>query len=132
MSRESVLARARGFFAASLTDACTIARVTGTDTNPITGVVTETEVSVYTGPCRVQEVVPFVRETSPAPAQHLLGTPRVLQLPVATSLDVKSGDIVTITACTNDPDLVGRRMAVRGQKGKSEATSRRLDVEEMT
>lgn len=132
MTRASVLALGRAAAEAGMTDTCVIERSTTSTTDRSTGVVTRDWTEVYSGPCRVQEVVPFVREASPSPDQKVLAVARVLQLPVATSAGVRSGDRVTIATAVNDPDLVGLRMIVRGQKAKSEATARRLDVEEMT
>jgi hypothetical protein len=54
----------------------------------------------------------------------------VLQLPVATSGDVAVNDVVELTACVNDPSLVGRKFTVKGRHGKSQATARRLLVTE--
>ena len=113
-------------------DACTIVAVTGTTTNPTTGVVTEQTATVYDGPCRIQELMGFSREASAAPDQPVLARYRVLQLPVATSAGVRAGQQVTITASANDPDLIGVVMVVRDQAAKSEATTRRVGVEEIT
>lgn len=115
-----------------MADACTVTRVTGTDTNPETGVVIETTTTVYTGPCRVQELLAFARESSPTPADPALMRYRTLQLPVSTSEGILRGDDVTITACENDPELVGKAMRVRDPSAKSEATARRIGIEEVT
>jgi len=112
--------------------ACTIVAVTGTTTNPTTGVVTEETTTVYSGPCRIQELMGFSRDASASPDQAVLARYRVLQLPVTTSAGVRAGMRVTITTAVNDPDLVGAVMVVRDQSAKSEATSRRVGVEEIT
>src|SRR5688572_3077792 len=130
MSRASVLARGRAAAEAGMTDACTITRVTGTNTDRRTGDPNETTATIYTGPCRVQELFGFARET--APAQTQLARYRILQLPVATSEGVRAGDEVVIDSSVNDPDLVGVRMRVRDQSAKSEATARRIGIEEIT
>lgn len=132
MSRASVLARGRAAAEAGMVDACTIVRVAGTTTDRDTGVVTETTTSVYSGACRLQEQMAFARETQPTPDNPTLMRYRVLQLPVATSTGVRKNDQVTITACPNDPDMVGKVLVVRDLSGKTEATSRRLGVEEAT
>ena len=132
MSRVSVLAAGRRAAEAGMVDACAIVRTTGTSTNRDTGVVTPTTVTVYSGPCRVQEIFGFARDTQPAPDQGQLARYRILQLPVDTSEDVRAGDQVTVTACVNDADLVGAVMVVRDQSGKTEGTSRRIGVEELT
>jgi hypothetical protein len=140
MSRASVLARGRAAAEAGMTDACTVRRETSSTTDRDTGQPTPVYTQIYpaaatgdtTGPCRVQEIFGFARDTSPSPDQSQLARYRILQLPVTTSLDVRVGDLVTVTACVNDPDLVDVVMVVRDQSGKSEATSRRLGIEEMT
>jgi hypothetical protein len=132
MSRASVLARGRAMAEAGMVDACTITRVTATTTDRDTGQPSETVSTIYTGPCRVQELFGFSRDLAAAPDQPQLARYRVLQLPVITSEDVRAGDQVIITGCVNDPDLVGLAMVVRDQSGKSEATARRVGIEEIT
>lgn len=131
MTRVSVLAAGRRAAEAGMVDACTITRTTGTTTDRTTGVVIPTTTTVYSGACRVQELFGFSREVSPSPDQSQLARYRILQLPVVDSEDVRVGDHVTITACVNDPDLVGVVMLLRDQSGKSEATSRRVGIEEI-
>lgn len=114
-----------------MVDACLIERVTGTTTNPNTGAVTETKTTVYDGPCRLQEHGGYPRDISTAPDQPQLAVSRELQLPVGTSGDVRAGDRATVTASAHDPAMVGRRMWLRGQPSKSEATSRRFSIEEV-
>lgn len=132
MSRASVLARGRAAAEKGMVDACTITRVTGDSMNPTTKVVTKTTSTIYNGRCRVQEMLAFARDASPTPVDPALMRYRTLQLPVESSEDVRRGDLVTITGCVNDPDLVGRSMFVRDLSGKSEATVRRIGVEEVT
>ena len=132
MSRASVLARGRAMAAASFIDTCLIQRQTGDTTHPTTGVVTPTYSTIYSGPCRVQEPGGYARDITTAPDQPQLAPHRVLHLPVTTSTGVRVGDRVTISACVNDPDLVNVVMIVRDQAAKSEATARRLGVEQVT
>jgi predicted RecA/RadA family phage recombinase len=140
MSRASVLARGRAAAEAGMLDACVIRRETGSTTDRETGVPTPTFEQIYpalaTGDssavCRVQEIFGFARDTSPSPDQSQLARYRILQLPVESSEGVRVGDQVVITACVNDPDLVGVVMVVRDQSGKSEATARRIGIEEIT
>lgn len=131
MSRASVLARGRAAAEAGMTDTCTIVRITGTTTDPDTGQVTETTTPVYSGPCRLQERGGYPRDISVAPDQPQLAANRELQLPVSTSGNVRAGDRATMDSSLNDPAAVGRRMWLRGQPTKSEATSRRFTVEEI-
>jgi hypothetical protein len=132
MSRASVLARGRAAAEAGMVDTCTIVRITATSTNPITGVVTATSpTTIYTGPCRVQERGGYPRDINTAPDQPQLAIARELQLPVATSADVRAGDRVTITASAHDPGLVGVVAWLRAQPAKSEATARRFHFEQV-
>lgn len=132
MSRAGVLAAGRREAERGMIDACTITRVTGSTTDRVTLVRTPTTDTIYTGRCRVQEIFSFSRETSPTPDQPILARYRVLQLPVVGSEGIQAGDDVTITASVHDPDLVGRLFKVRDESAKSEATARRIGVEEIT
>jgi len=131
MSAASVLARGRAAAEALMVDACVIRRVTGTTTDPNTGVITPTYSTVYTGKCRVQQTNPTAHSTDAGEAR-LLMLPRVLQLPVSTSTGIRADDQVTITASALDPDLADRVFTVRGEFAKTHATARRLGVEEVT
>lgn len=115
-----------------MTDACVVTRKTGSVTDPVTGHRTVTTVTVYSGRCRIQELLAFSRDVQPAPDQPQLARYRVLQLPVVGSEDVRAGDDVVMTAAPNDPDAVGLALVVRDQSSKSEATSRRVGVEQVT
>jgi len=137
MSRESVLGRGRAAAEKGMTDTCLIRREIGSATNPSTGVATPTYAQIYpasgaSGPCRLQELFGFSRETNPSPDQQQLARSRTLQLPVEDSENVRVGDLITIVLCVNDPDMTGAVMVVREQSGKSEATVRRVGVEEIT
>ena len=131
MSRASVLALGRSAAERSMVDACAIERETGSSTNPTTGVVTPTFASVYTGVCRMQERGGYPRDIGTAPDQPQVALPRELHLPVLASTAVREGDRVTVTACVNDPALVGRVMWLRAAPAKSEATARRFHLEEV-
>ena len=132
MSRASVLARGRSAALAGMIDACTITRVTGHTTDPDTGVQTPTTAEVYSGVCRVQSPgVTASARTADAGEAYVLLLRMELQLPnSATGIAV--GDVATITASANDADLVGRVFRVRELAHKSEATARRIGVEEVT
>lgn len=114
-----------------MVDACIIRAITSVTTG-VDGHTTDQTVVVYTGRCRLQEIFGFSRETNPSPDQQQLARYRVLQLPVAGSENVRVEQVVEMTVCVNDPDMVGVRLVVRDQSGKTEATSRRIGVEEMT
>lgn len=132
MSRASVLARGRTAAEAGMVDACTIRRPSGTGTtDPVTGVPSQSYTTLYTGKCRVQQQVAIARP-------HDVGEDKVwlvrfdLQLPMATSAGLEVGDRVTITTSVNDPDLTGRVFAVNELAHKTEATSRRIGIIEVT
>lgn len=129
MSRASVLARGRAMAEASMVDTCLIEQETGSTLVGATEVPTFS--TVYTGPCRLQEHGGYPRDISTAPDQPQLAIARELQLPVSTSGAVRAGMRVTVTACVNDPSMVNRRMWLRGQPTKSEATARRFSLEEI-
>lgn len=137
MSRVSVLAAGRRKAEAGMKDECVITRVTGATTDRETGQRVETRSTIYPAPgqvgrCRLQELQAFSRDTRPTPDQPMLARYRVLQLPVATSVGLLAGDDVQMTVSVNDPDALGKHYAIRDQSTESEATSRRVGVEEIT
>jgi hypothetical protein len=132
MSRHSVLARGQAAAEVGMADACTIRRENTSDTtDPVTGVGTTSYTTLYSGKCRVQQAVAIARP-------HDVGEDKVwtvrfdLQLPVATSAGLQVGDQVTITTAVNDPDLTGRVFTVNELAHKSEPTSRRVGIVEVT
>lgn len=132
MSRASVLARGRLMAEAGMIDTCTITRVTGSTLDTTTGVVTPTTMTVYSGPCRLQANQGMARNATPTPDDPVLMRYRELQLPVLTSTGVRQGDRVHVDTCVNDPDAVDTDHIVHDQFSKSEATARRLGIEEAT
>lgn len=131
MTRASVLARGRAAALAGMVDGCTITRVTSVVTDPDTGVQTPTTATIYSGVCRVQQRTPGGVRPLDAGEAYLLMLRMEVQLPnSATGIAV--GDTVTITASVNDADLVDREFRVRELAHKSEATARRIGVEEVT
>ncbi len=56
-----------------------------------------------------------------------------LQLPVDESTgNVAVGDVAEMVTCVMDPSLVGRQFTIASRHGKSQASARRLRVEEGT
>jgi len=131
MSRTTALARGRAMAEAGMTTTCTITRVTGETTNPVTAVITPTTVTVYSGKCRMQQRSVDPSQEQPGQAFVRL-VPFELQLPVTTSTGIRAEDLVTVTASEHDPDLVGRTFRVTGLAHKEEATARRIRCEEVT
>jgi hypothetical protein len=122
-----------------MADTCTIRREVSHTTDPDSGDITPTYTQVYpdpdtgdtAGPCRIQQARPQARREDAGEASRLMVT-RELQLPVATSLGVRADDEVVVVTCVQDPELVGHVFRVREETSKSEATSRRLGIEEAT
>jgi hypothetical protein len=124
----AVLARGRARARALMTDTCTIQRQTGSTTNPITGVVTPTFSAIYTGACRMQQA------TAPWAGPATVGQAGIglfaseIQLPVVGSEGIAKDDIVTVTVCVNDPDLVGKKFTVQSAHYGTHKTARRLPL----
>jgi hypothetical protein len=132
MSRAALLARARAAAEAGMVDSCTITRDVGTTTDRATGQVTPDTITLYSGRCRIQEMMAFSRDSSPTPSDPALMRYRILQLPVVASQGLRQGDKVRIDTCISDPDLTDKVMVVRDPAAKSEASARRVGVEEVT
>lgn len=130
MSRASVLALGRVAATLGMIDVCTIRRETGQATDP-NGFVTPIWTTIYSGPCRVQQMATEAREETPGQARVLL-VRRELQLPVDSSGNVHADDVATIDSCVHDADLVDRVFVIRGEAAKTEATARRLGIDEVT
>ncbi len=128
MSRASVLALGRAAAERSMIDTCTVQRTTGESEGP-GGVITPTTSTVYTGACRVQVRAETGTQSDVGEASLIL-TRHEIHLPIS-AVGIREGDVVTITASTNDPDLVGRTYAVRDVLTKSEATARRVTAVEV-
>lgn len=134
-----VLAAGRARVAQRFVDTCTIRRVTGVDTNLITGVPTKTKVIVYDGgpanpgrggPCRIQQAAaPWAGPATVGQAAIRLAALE-LQLPVVGSEHLAVDDEVTIDTCAHDTELVGRVFVIVGLHHASEKTTRRLPLQE--
>jgi hypothetical protein len=114
-----------------MSSTCTVRRVSGSSTDPATGVVTPTYTSVYTGPCKVQSTPGNAWAGSPEAGGHSFTVQSLeLHLPVSAG-PVRVGDVVDVTADPNDAQLVGRRYRVVAEHHKSWATAQRVPVEEV-
>lgn len=131
MSRQTILARGRARAAEAFIDACLIERVTGETTNLTTGAVTKTYTAVYSGPCRVQAATANWAGPAEVGQAAIRLAAAELQLPVVGSEGLLIDDRVTITACVHDTDMVGRVYSVTGPSHKSEATTRKLPLQEI-
>jgi hypothetical protein len=125
----TVLDRGRAAAERLMTDACTIRRVTGTVTDDHSGTITPTYATLYTGKCRIQQIVPRATRFD-AGEDSVLLQPLVLSVPIAVT-GIEPDDEATVTQ-SQDADLVGRTFLVKVIIHKTDLTARRLGVEERT
>lgn len=133
MSAPAALRRGRVAAEQLMVDACTVRRAGPAVTDPVTGVVTATWTTVYTGQCKVAESTGFGAGSAlPEAGEHAYTVQRyVLHLPASVTAPVE-GDVATITAAQLDASLVGREYRIVEEFAKSFATARRFEVEETT
>lgn len=133
MSRESVLARARVAAEEGMVDTCLVERPReGATTDPATGVITSVRDTIYSGPCRIQQAAGLSGSQQEDVGQaNLLMLRLELQLPI-TAPALKVEDVVTLTASTRDPEMVGREWLVRSLAHKTDASARRVQISERT
>jgi hypothetical protein len=129
VSASTLLARGRAAAIRLMVDTCTIQHTTGQTTNTTTGDVTPTYSLLYTGPCKVQGG--DAASGQDVAEAHLAVLSPVLHVPIDVT-GVVEGDVVTITASVNDPELVGKVFRVQGPHHKSFATARRFVCTEIT
>ncbi len=129
MTRASVLARGRVAAERSMVDTCTVRRKTDGVEGP-GGVITPTWTDVYTGKCRVQVRAETGSQSNVGEAALIL-TRHEFHLPI-TAVGILEGDVITVTASVNDPDLINRTYTVRDVLTKSEATARRVTAVDVT
>lgn len=115
-----------------MVDTCSIERFTGEVTDPFSGEIVKTSETIYTGKCRFQQPGGGIQaaKVDAGEAQFLLQRSEI-QLPVSV-VGVDVDDRITCTAAGRDPDLVDRVFLVRDLAYKTDATSRRLQIEERT
>lgn len=132
MSAHSAILRGRAAAEALMADTVTIRRVTGSATDPETGVITPTYTTIYSGICKVQQSAPATTPTTVGEAAVYLGQLQ-LHLPVtSTTGNVAPDDLATIDTCDLDPALVGKTFHLRGPAHKSYATARRFPMVEIS
>lgn len=112
-------------------DACTISGGTTSVFNEETFEYETVTAETYSGPCRLRFAATAVQDVEAA-GQLLVVQRATLSLPIATSGAVLEGHVATITACVNDPALVGRKFRIEGGHHQTFATARRFPVEEIT
>lgn len=127
--RQQLLEEARAFFLEGCVDTCTIKRVTGEVTD-VDGNVTPTYTTLYTGVCRVQQQQPYA-ERHDAGQAYLLLLRLEIQLPM-TVVGLEPDDLLTVVTSLMDPDLPGRQFVIRDLAHKTDASSRRVQCQEVT
>lgn len=131
MTRASILARGRIAAELGMTDECVIKRPGGKDTDPDSGDVVTTYTTLYTGQkCRVQSRGQWGERRDVGQDSVVMQTIEV-QLPI-TVTNLQVGDVITITAATFDPLLVGRELQLKDLNSESHATCRRVMATELT
>lgn len=136
MSARSAVLQGRQLAERQMTDVCTVQAVTGTSTDPLTGVDTPTYATVYgpaiephRGKCKVQTYEPYERNPEVGGATMTIQRYSV-HVPVG-AFSPAIGQVVTITAAALDPHLAGNQFRVVALLHKTAATAYRLSVEEV-
>lgn len=129
MSAESLTLRGRLAAESLMLDACTVHRPGAPVMNPDTGAVTASLTLVYTGKCKVQRTVSQASNPTAGGHSFTVQDSRV-DFPVSAGPFAVS-DVVTVTASTLDPQLVGRVFRVVELFHKSYATAQRTRVSEV-
>lgn len=109
-------------------DTCTITRPGATVTDPETGAVTNTPVTVYSGKCKVQSKDSAVANPDAGGASFTVVS-RQVHIP-ANAAEVRDGDEVTITASALNAFTVGKVYRVEGFTPDTFDTAARLPVKE--
>ena len=136
MSRDIAMAAGRAFAEAGFIDSCVVERRGGAVTDPLDGTVTYPMTPIYgtvAAPaiCRVQQsAAPWAGPATVGQAGIGLSALEI-QLPVVGSEGITKDDVVTITACTFDADLVGKVFSVQGAHHATHKTTRRLPLQEI-
>lgn len=129
MGAPDMVVRGRVKAESLMVDACTVGRQSGVFTDPITGQVVPTFVTVYAGKCKVQ--LTTSQASNPTAGGHQFTVQGLrLDLPVAAG-PVLVDDMVTLNAAVLDSQLVGRVYRVTEVFHKSMATAQRTGVSEV-
>lgn len=129
MSALDATLRGREAAESLMLDACTITRPGTPVTDPNTGDVTNTPVTVYTGRCKVQSKDSATSNPEAGEATFTVVS-RQVHIP-ANAADVRDGDVVTITASRLNAFTVGKQYRVSGFTPDSFDTAFRLPVKEI-
>jgi len=110
-------------------DQCTITRPGEPVTDPETGDVTNSAVTVYEGRCKVQSKDSATSNPEAGGASFTVVS-RQVHIP-ANAADVRDGDVVTITASKLNAFTVGKQYRVAGFTPDTFDTAFRLPVKEV-
>lgn len=125
------IGRARRAAESLMLDACTIAAVTGTTTNPDGSVSPTYGPPVYTGRCKLQRLRGSFPQNPKAGDRLWTLESTELHVPVSGTENIEVGHRVTVTA-SFDPVNVGRVFRVKSGDRKTLQSAIRLQVEEVT
>ena len=107
-----------------MTASCTVSRATA-DRDPLTGL--PVSVEVYAGRCRVHGDRPY--ERTPEAGGAVVTVQRyLLSVPVSAG-PFEPGDAVVVTACPDQPHLVGREYRIAGPDERSQQTAQRMFID---
>lgn len=131
MSAQGAMLSGRSIAESMMVDSCTVSGGSAPVFNEETLEYETVAEVTYEGPCRIRFANAAVQDVEAA-GQLLIAQRATLSLPIATSGDVAEGHVVTITACQNDPALLGRTFRVEGGHHQTFATARRFPIVEVT
>lgn len=115
-----------------MVDACTITGPVTKEWDEDTSSYTETRPTIYEGACRVRVATLQPLDVT-VQGQALVQDDYVLSIPVdaAGSGSVGKGHQVTVTACRNDPSLVGIQFQILAEHHMTFATARRFPIQQV-
>jgi hypothetical protein len=126
-----ILAAGRRRAESLMRDTCRITRPGANTWDEATMTYTPSTTAVYEGRCRFLN--PYrAPTTANTPGQSQVVQLARLSLPVATSAGIREGDVVEYLTSASDPDMVGLKFKVIGGAHQSDATARRVPVEEVS
>ena len=128
MSVDRVLARARAAFIRRMRATCTIRRVTGTTLDPLTGADVPTFADVYSGPCYTR--YPGLAFEQNPEAGGAVYTISRLVVRIPHGAQIRPGDLVTIDADPDSPQMAGTTVRVASADDQSQASAQRLLCED--
>lgn len=129
MSALDATLRGREAAESLMLDTCMITRPGTPVTDPISGDVTNTPITVYSGKCKVQSKDSATSNPEAGEATFTVVS-RQVHIP-ANAADVKDGDVVTITASRLNAFTVGKQYRVAGFTPDSFDTAARMPVKEI-